>query len=98
MEKGGAGGKQPVAVVTGTSLEEKTNALDEMRQAAAADTHSPLHDANRGLLPERENDEEAAAGRERGHSNSDTDSSAVDSDEEEVGAGGEDLLLTGGSE
>ncbi|CAM9544582.1 unnamed protein product [Ectocarpus sp. 12 AP-2014] len=52
-----------------------------MRQAA--ETHSPLHDPNRGLLPERDNEEAAAAGRERGHSNSDTDSSAVDSDEEE---------------
>lgn len=89
MEDTGAG-ELPRAAVTGTLEEKNNNGDDEIRRPAG--THSPLHDATRGLLPEsaeEDEDEDGGAddrgsGRARGHSNSDSDSSAVDSDEEEV--------------
>lgn len=82
------GAQERPTAVTGI-LEEKTNSPDddEVTRLAEETMRSPLHEGEtstgRGVLP----------ARDRGESNEDSDSSAVDSDEDEVRAC---LCLRGG--
>lgn len=93
MEKGGADRQPLVAAVTGTLEEKNTSGDKDEPRPASATTRSPAHDPSRGLLPELPDERRPEGGdhgigaRERAHSSeSDSDISAVDSDEEEVRA------------